>query len=342
MAPPVASDAAAIAGERRVSADSGALLVDAAEAVNGEGPQWDEQRKRLYWVDMRAPSLRAFEPSSGQALSWEMPAWIGCFALLPDGRLVVALRTGLALFDPHDGSLRSLAGAPYDQRRFCFNDGGCDRSGHFIVGPMYHPLAPGDGAGDAPQAAPLWRVRDCADAGGGAALALAPLALPPARLSNGLAFSPDGRTLYHADTPRKTIWACDYDAVDGAVERHRVFAHVDEGGDSGGPDGAAVDRDGFYVCAVFGAGCLLRFDPDGKLERRLEVPVRYPTMPAFGGDDLATLYVTSASFPHRTGKIDRNPAAGGLFALPAPVPGLGTSYMNLNLHKEASHGADGR
>src|SRR4029079_7147274 len=73
VAPHVASDAAAIAGERRVSADSGALLVDAAEAVNGEGPQWDEQRKRLYWVDMRAPSLRAFEPSSGQALSWEMP-----------------------------------------------------------------------------------------------------------------------------------------------------------------------------------------------------------------------------------------------------------------------------
>ena len=323
-----------------MSADSGAILVDATEAINGEGPQWDEQRKRLYWVDMRAPSLRAFEPGSGRALSWEMPAWIGCFGLLRDGRVVVALRTGLALFDPQDGSLRSLADAPYDQRRFCFNDGGCDRAGHFLVGPMYHPLAPASCGRDAPQEAPPWRVREREGIGGDTGIELVPLALPAVRISNGLAFSPDGRTLYHADTAKKTIWACDYDPVDGAVERHRVFVHVDEGGDSGGPDGAAVDRDGFYLCAVFGAGCLLRFDPDGKLERRLPLPVRYPTMPAFGGEDLATLYVTSASFPHRAGKTDRNPAAGGLFALPAPVPGLGTSYMNL--HKEPSHGPDRR
>jgi sugar lactone lactonase YvrE len=309
-----------------------ALLVDAAEAVNGEGPQWDELRNRLWWVDMRGPSLRAFDPGGCRSVSWQMPAWIGCFGLLRDGRIVCALRTGLALFDPDDGSLRSLAGAPYDQRRFCFNDGGCDRDGHFLVGPMLHPLGP-DAAGDgAEDEAPLWRAADDA-------LALAPLALPPVRIANGLAFSPDGGTLYHADTPKKTIWACDYDAATGAVENRRVFARVDEGGDAGGPDGAAVDRDGVYVCAVFGAGCLLRFDPAGKLERRIALPVRYPTMPAFGDTDLATLYVTSASFPHRSGKTDRNPAAGGLFALPAPAPGLPTSYMNL---KETRSGADRR
>jgi sugar lactone lactonase YvrE len=340
VALPVACDAVAIAGEQRVSADPGAILVDAAEAINGEGPQWDQQRNRLYWVDMRAPSLRALDPTRGQAVSWDMPAWIGCFGLLRDGRVVVALRTGLALFDPQNGSLRSLAGAPYDQRRFCFNDGGCDRAGHFLVGAMYHPLAPGDRGRDRPQEAPLWRFRACKGTGGDAGVEPVSLALPPVRISNGLAFSPDGRTLYHADTAKKTIWACDYDPADGAVEHQRVFAHVDEGGDTGGPDGAAVDRDGFYVCAVFGAGCLLRFDPDGRLERRLPLPVRYPTMPAFGGDDLATLYVTSASFPHRTGKTESNPAAGGLFALPAPVPGLGTSYMDL--HKEACRGPDRR
>ena len=338
---PAAGNAADVATEQRVSADSGAVLVDAAEAINGEGPQWDAERKRLYWVDMRAPSLRAFEPARRRVVSWEMPAWIGCFGLLRDGRVVVALRTGLGVFDPDDGSLVSLAAAPYDQRRFCFNDGGCDRAGHFIVGPMYHPLGPGDASRGAAQKQPLWRFRDGCDAGhehiAGSWL---PLSLPPARISNGLAFSPDGRTLYHTDTPTKTIWACDYDAGEGAVDNHRIFARVDEGGDSGGPDGAAVDRDGFYVCAVFGAGCLLRFDPDGRLERRMPLPVRYPTMPAFGGDDLSTLYVTSASFPHRAGRVDRNPAAGGLFALPAPVPGLPTSYMNLQ--KETSRGKDGR
>src|SRR4029079_13836904 len=118
-----------------------ALLVDAAEAINGEGPQWDDLRNRLWWVDMRGPSLRAFEPAGCRSVSWQMPAWIGCFGLLRDGRIVCALRTGLALFDPEDVSMRSLAGAPYDQRRFCFNDGGCDRDGHFLVGPMLHPLA---------------------------------------------------------------------------------------------------------------------------------------------------------------------------------------------------------
>jgi len=309
---------------------SDAVLVDAAEAINGEGPQWDDLRNRLWWVDMRGPSLRAFEPAGCRSVSWQMPAWIGCFGLLGDGRVVCALRSGLALFDPDDGSLHALAAAPYDQRRFCLNDGGCDRAGHFLVGAMLRPLAPHDD-GQA-HGLPVFRCSDDA-------LTLSPLALPPVRIANGLAFSPDGRTLYHADTAAKTVWACEYDASDGAVANHRVFARVEEGGDAGGPDGAAVDRDGFYVCAVFGAGCLLRFDPDGRLERRIALPVRYPTMPAFGGDDLATLYVTSASFPHRTGKTDRNPAAGGLFALPAPVPGLPTSYMDL---KERSRGTDRR
>src|SRR4051794_40869266 len=96
------------------------LAVD-AHAVNGEAPQWDPLRHRLYWVDMRRPALHAYHPASGATQCWEMPAWIGCFGLLHAGRLVVALRTGLALFDPADGSLAPLVAAPYDSRRFCFN-----------------------------------------------------------------------------------------------------------------------------------------------------------------------------------------------------------------------------
>ena len=212
--PPVACDAVAIAGERRVSADSGAILVDATEAINGEGPQWDEQRKRLYWVDMRAPSLRAFEPGSGRALSWEMPAGSAASACCVTDAWSSRCARVSALFDPQDGSLRSLADAPYDQRRFCFNDGGCDRAGHFLVGPMYHPLAPASCGRDAPQEAPPWRVREREGIGGDTGIELVPLALPAVRISNGLAFSPDGRTLYHADTAKKTIWACDYDPVE--------------------------------------------------------------------------------------------------------------------------------
>jgi sugar lactone lactonase YvrE len=291
-------------------------LVQDAHAVNGERPGWDDLRRTLYWVDMRAPALNAYHPETGERRSWEMPAWIGCFAIFRDGRLAVALRTGLDLFDPESGVLRPLAPAPYDIRRFCFNDGRCDRQGRLIVGPMLHALAPADADGS--KTAPLWRFD-------GRRRAMVPLNLPPVQISNGLAFSPDGKALYHSDTPAKTIWVCDYDPASGAVANQRVFARVEEGGDEGGPDGATVDSEGCYICAVFGAGCLLRFDPAGKLERRIDLPVRYPTMPALGGDDHATLFVTSASYPRNADRND--PAVGGLLALEAPAPGLPTSYM---------------
>jgi len=293
-------------------------IVLRADAVNGERPGWDEKRGVLYFVDMRAPALHAFTPASGRHDWWAMPDWIGTFGILEDGRLAVALRTGLHLFDPRAGSLRFLAPAPYDPRRFCFNDGRCDRQGRLIVGPMFHPLDPGDPRPEEPQALPTWRFDGCDR--------MEPLPLRPAKTANGLAFSPDGRTLYHSATAEKAIWASDYDSVTGTVENERLFARIEEGGDQGGPDGATVDRDGFYTCAVFGAGCLLRFDPDGGLERRIELPVRYPTMPAIGGPDLSTMYVTSASFPVKDRREDSD--AGALLALEAPAPGLPTSYMN--------------
>ncbi len=297
-------------------------LVDQARAINGERPGWDDMRGRLYWVDMRKPALRAFDPASGQVHSWEMPAWIGCYGLLRDGRVAVALRTGLALFTPQDGSLKPLALPPYDMRRFCFNDGRCDRQGRLVVGAMLHPQSPDMSPPGAATEVPLWR-----HAGQGRWIALA---LPPVRLSNGLAFSPDGRTLYHSDTAKKTIWAADYDTATGLAGRQRVFARVDEGGDDGGPDGAVVDAQGCYLCAVFGASCLLRFDPDGRLERRIALPARYPTMPALGGDDRRTLYVTTASFPDRQRRESVPPHDGALLALEAPAAGLPTDYLQLD------------
>jgi sugar lactone lactonase YvrE len=184
---------------------------------------------------------------------------------------------------------------------------------------MQNLLGPKHGNPDVSEGAPLW----CYDG----VAAMAPLPLPPVKTSNGLAFSPDGRTLYHADTPTKTIWACDYDTATGAVENQRLFASVDEGGDAGGPDGATVDAEGFYICAVFNGACLLRFDPKGRLERRIELPVRFPTMPAFGGADRSTLYVTSAAYPAKDAAA--HPHAGALLAFEAPAPGLPTDYMPL-------------
>jgi sugar lactone lactonase YvrE len=298
---------------------SGCEVVVIAQAINGECPIWDHRRQVLWWVDMRKPALHAFDPAAGENREWAMPSWVGAIAVVGDGRLVLALRDGLATFDPDRGSLFHLAPAPYDMRRFCFNDGRCDRQGRFIIGPMYHPLAPPPEPRE-PHRAPIWRY-----AGAGR---LEALPLPPVQISNGLAFSPDGETLYHCDTPAKTIWACDYDTGTGEIANQRVFVHVEEGGDQGGPDGAVVDRDGFYLCAVFGGACLMRFDPDGRLERRIDLPTPYPTMPALGGPDLDTLFVTSASFPIPERDRPAHPVAGALLALEAPAPGLPTSFMN--------------
>lgn len=289
-----------------------------AGALNGERPGWSVSERKLYWVDMRAPALHAFDPVTGEDDCWEMPSWIGCYAQCESGGLVVTLRTGLYAFDTRSGALRGLAHAPYDSRRFCFNDGRCDRQGRFLAGPMFSPLGASTVAASGPEESPVWRYdgRECWTA-----------VTSPVRISNGLAWSPDGRTLYHADTAKKAVWALDYDPATGEAENPRLFARVLEGAPDAGPDGACVDRDGFYICAVFGAGCLLRFDPNGRLERRIELPARFPTMPALGGEALDTLYVTSASFPIPPAERSAHPDAGGLFAVEAPVPGLPPSLF---------------
>jgi sugar lactone lactonase YvrE len=283
-------------------------------ALNGECPVWSDVESKLYWVDVKGPALHCFDPAYATDVAWELPAWIGSCAL-DDRNVILALRTGLYRFVCSSGGLEMLAPPPYDVRRFTFNDGRCDRAGHFLVGPMYSPLAPGDQCDEQAQDAPVWRFG--ADRRWRAVT-------PPVRIANGLAFSPDGRRMYHSDTSRKTIWVCDYDSNSGDIEHHRVFAKVDDGGEHGGADGATVDRDGFYICAVFGAGVLLRFDPDGRLERRIEMPARYVTMPGFGDSDKATIYITSAAFPLSSDERRERPNEGALFALEAPVPGLST------------------
>lgn len=295
-------------------------LVCAAGALNGESPGWHPVRQELFWVDIRSSALHAFDPKTGRDRSWDMPAWIGCHAVTRRGA-VVALRTGFYDFDADAGTLTFLAQSPFDPRRFLFNDGRCDRKGRFFAGPMFMPLSPDDGS-SAETTAPLWRFDPSADPER-AWVAVT----PPVKTSNGLAWSPDGKTMYHSDTEPKTIWAYDYDEATGVAENRRVFAQVEVANTHGGPDGASVDADGFYWCAVFANSCLLRFDPDGKLERRVDLPVTYPTMPAFGGAELKTLFITSANWTLSLDERRRNPLEGGLFALEAPAPGLPPSLF---------------
>ncbi len=285
---------------------------------NGESPRWNARRQTLLWVDTRAPSLNEFDPASGRNVAWEMPSWIGCAVLTESGALC-ALRTGLYDFEPRHGSLHQIGPPPYDVRRFIFNDGGCDPAGRFLVGEMYLPLAPGDEKERAPERAPLFQYSP-----NGTWVDMA----ASVKTSNGLAWSPDGRTMYQSDTASKTIFAFDYDARTGQASKRRVFATVETSDESHGPDGAAVDRDGFYLSAIFGEGCLLRFDPDGRLDRRIALPVQYPTMPAYGGPDLTKVYVTTANWTIAPDERPTRPAEGNLFSLELDVPGLPTNLFD--------------
>jgi sugar lactone lactonase YvrE len=291
-------------------------LVLAAGALNGECPVWHPGLRRLVWVDLRGARLHVFDPETRRDEAWDMPSWIGCFGLM-EKSAVVALRTGLFRFDFDTGALSFVAPPPYDPRRFLFNDGGCDPRGRFLVGPMHAPMPPDSDSG--PQEAPLWRYDG--EAG------WTPVT-PPVRVSNGLAFSPDGRRMYQSDTTRKVIWIYDYDLERGMPFNRRVFAEVEVPNPQGGPDGAAVDADGFYWSALFANGCLLRFDPDGHLERRVALPVDYPTMPAFGGADRKTLFITTANWPLSPGERAAKPFEGGLLAMEAPTAGLPSRFYD--------------
>lgn len=297
----------------KIEAFSGRLVLRRA-SITGESPVWCERTQRLYWVDVQQPALHRFDPATGLDESWTMPAWIGCLALgdgAADGSVLVGLRLGAYRFDLSTGSLTLIAPAPYDTRRFFLNDGKCDRQGRFWVGPMRHALPPLVGE-PGPDKGPLWRL----DGG---------VLVPQGKdttLSNGLAWSLDGRTMFHSHTMTGEIHAWDYDPATGETDRGRLFARVDG---APGPDGAEVDSEGFYWSAINGQGRVLRFDPDGKVEREVAVPFKYPTMIAFGGSDLRTAYVTSGRWAIADKDAADHPFDGGIFAFDAPAPGVPTS-----------------
>jgi sugar lactone lactonase YvrE len=274
-----------------------------AKASLGECPVWSVAEQALYWVDINAPSLNRFDPATGRNTVMPMPESIGCFALRGDGGFVVALRGGIWLAHPDGALARRVAEAPYDPAHHRFNDGRCDPQGRFLAGTMNEHR-------DA-STAELFRL----DPDFTQTRILGGLTI-----SNGLAFSPDGRTMYHADTPTQVIRAYDYDAPTGTPANGRVFARFTAADDR--PDGGAVDREGCYWAALYRAGKVVRFAPDGQLLAAIPVPAMCPTMCAFGGDELRTLFVTSARQMRDAEELARLPYSGGVFAMAVDVQGL--------------------
>jgi len=274
-----------------------------ARASLGECPVWSAREQALYWVDINEPALHRFDPRRGVDTAMPMPAAIGSFALREKGGFVLALRNGIFLADQEGRIERKVADAPYDTHHHRFNDGRCDAQGRFLVGTMNENR-------DGPSAA-LYRLDPD--------LSLHRL-FGDITISNGLAFSPDGRTMYHADTPAHVVRAYDYDVATGMPRAPRVF--VQWTGETDRPDGASVDAEGDYWVAFYRGGKVMQLSPRGELVREHPLAAMCPTMPAFGGPDLRTLYVTSARQEREPEELARLPHSGGLFAMPVAVAGL--------------------
>jgi sugar lactone lactonase YvrE len=275
---------------------------------HGECATWCERTRRLWWSDLFGVAVRCCDPATGRTARHSLAgATLGSFALREQGGLLLALDNRLVLFDPESGDLGALAGPEDALDHRHFNDGRCDRQGRFWVGAMDANVTAPNGV--------VYRV----DADHTVHRMFGDFKLP-----NAAAFSPDGRTYYFSDCRARLIWAFELDPASGELGKRRVFA--DTASHPGQPDGSCVDADGCLWNAEFFGGRVVRFAPDGRLDRVIELPVARPTCCTFGGPDLDTLYVTTA----RRGLSEREqaeqPLAGCLLALRPGVRGLPEPY----------------
>lgn len=278
-------------------------------ATLGEGALWDAVRRHIWFVDIKGRRIHRCNEDGGERQSWEAPSQIGFIAPVDGGGMVCGLEDGLYRFAEADGAFISLARIEADLPGNRFNDGHVDSSGRLWFGSMDN--------GEAQPSGVLYRF----DGAG-----------TPARsmdsgyiITNGPAVSPDGRTLYHTDTLARTVYAFDLTPA-GAIERKRVFIAHDG---SGHPDGMAVDADGHVWVAVFGGWRIDRYDPQGRKVDEVRFPCANITKLAFGGDDLRTVFATTARKGLSEEALLAQPLAGGLFTFRADAPGLPQHALRL-------------
>ena len=288
----------------------------------GESPFWHPQEQTLYWVDIPGKKVLRANVYTGTVDTWPMPSEPGCIAPAQSGGLVIARRDGIFRARAWGGELQKLATLPYDTAAVRANDGKCDALGRFWVGTVDEPKASKAGA--------LYSI-DCRNGP-----ALVTQHAGDALTGNGLGWSVDGRTVYWSDTPNHVIHAWDYDLQANVLSRHRHFAEFapkpagwtfEDTRYQGRPDGAAVDVQGNYYAAMFEGRRICKFAPDGQLLAEYPTPAQCPTMPCFGGEDLKTLYVTTARYKRGTDELAQFPSSGAVFSMRVDVPGLPVNFF---------------
>ena len=270
----------------------------------GEGILWDSRRQVLWWTDIQGRRLYRHDLMRASTQILDTPERVGSFGLVAGSdRLITAFESGIALYDTRDGAVAWLGrhGSPDPAVRF--NDGRVDRQGRFWSGTMVE----GD---QSPTSGCLYSV----DSAFGMRCQLTGV-----RISNGLCMSPDGRALYFADSPTRTIRVFELNEPEGTLGPSRVFAQTPAGAD---PDGATIDADGCLWSAHWGAGCVVRYTPQGRIDRTIRVPVSQPTCVCFAGPDLDVLCVTTARVGLSEAALLGEQSAGDVFLYRVGVQGL--------------------
>jgi L-arabinonolactonase len=269
----------------------------------GEGIIWSPTHNEIQWTDIHGKTFWSFDPATGTAKSIALPDRLACFAPLGGSRILAGFAGGLARFDLASGHREPLAAIEADRPTTRLNDGKLDRQGRLIFGTMDESEAE----------RPIGQVWSFEGE--------APRVLfGGVRISNSIAFSPDGRRMYFADTPERVIWRYDYDIDNGQVTNRQVFVEVAP--DQGFPDGSTVDADGCLWNAKWGGGRVVRYTPAGRVDRIIPIPCSQVTCCAFGGRGLSTLYVTSARTGLDEAKLAAEPEAGSMFAVDVGATGL--------------------
>ncbi len=272
-------------------------------ALLGESPLWNAEEQMLYWVDIEKAFLHCLNPQTREHHAWPMPTEIGCIGFRKAGGLIAAMRHGFATIMLPTGVVTMMDTVLTDADGVMFNDGKCDRAGRFWAGTKDLQEQSDIGA--------LYRLdisRKATEITKGFAV------------SNGFAWSPDNSTFYVCNSPARIIYQYDFDMEKGTLSHQRIFAKLAE--ETGYPDGVTVDSEGGVWNAHWDGGCITRYLPNGVIDEVIKMPVRRPTSCCFGGENLTTLYVTSASTRLSQEELIKDPQAGCIFALNVGIKGL--------------------
>ena len=264
------------------------------DATIGESPIWSAAHACLFWIDITGCKLHAYDPVAGRNETLDLPQVIGALAEDPSGALTIGLGCDLARLTP-ENKAETFARAPHAGPGFRFNDGKYDRKGRLWTGLMNTGRRKGSGILYRYDPDGTWHVCD-----------------KGFDLPNGLAWSHDGLTFYFTDSHKGEIYAYDFDPESGELCRRRLFFSIDP--DVGKPDGLTIDAEGFLLSVLFDGSAILRIDPDGKVERRITLPVPRPTSSAFS-DDGRHLFVTTARVGLSAADLEAAPASGALLQL---------------------------